>query len=149
MVGPGEVEGGGVEFAPQPDEHVVALGMVGISQGLAEVLVTRRTTHILGRAGIGAVQANWVVQAVIRRQNLFHLDAVFPVVAEAIDVAKGLLAREGAGKRDPLLRNRVVRPIRIGQAEAAVGDLEFMQVGMTCLISSDHSFLENGLRFSG
>ena len=52
-----EIERRRIEGAPAPLEHGVALFVGGVADRREEVRVARRATYVLGRAGIGAVQA--------------------------------------------------------------------------------------------
>lgn len=105
--------------------------MVRVEDGLEEVGVARRTAHVFGRCAVSASEAQGAGrQDGIRRVALLHLDPVFPVIAEVVEVLERLHARERGLELDALLGTGWVAPVelRVGDAVALADDLEFVQM---------------------
>ena len=105
--------------------------MVRVEDGLEEVGVARRTAHIFGRCAVSASEAQGAGrQDGIRRVALLHRHPVFPVIAEVVEVLERLHARECGLALDALLGTGRVAPVelRVGDAVALAGDLEFVQM---------------------
>jgi len=65
------------------------LGVLRVEDGLQEVGIARRTAHVFGRCGVGAGEAQGARrQDGIRRVAFLHLDPVFPVIAEVVEVGE-------------------------------------------------------------
>lgn len=104
--GRAEFRFGGVEcrgiIVAEPVEQLlsVVIRHVGVGDGGAEVLVTRRAATIFGWTGACAVEAAWIVDGGFAREDRFEVDGVAPAVAEVVKTAAaGAAVGEMGGER--------------------------------------------------
>jgi hypothetical protein len=94
-----------------------------------ELDVTRRSAHILRRAGVASGQADRGVQFGSRRQDLLDLDAMLPVISIMIDIGKRfqVAQRPAQGCLGFIQHGRIAGEVRVRLTIARISDHEFMQ----------------------
>ena len=123
------MKNGGVEITATPFEQVEMFLVRRITDGFEEIDIAGRTTDIFRWSGIGASQTHGEGQVDTGRQDLLHLDAVLPRIAEVVDIDETLQPAQGAGERHATLALHGRTPaIRIGVAEVALADDELVHM---------------------
>ncbi|MGF6596604.1 hypothetical protein P3T23_001315 [Paraburkholderia sp. GAS448] len=125
-----EIKGVGIETANAPLEHLLMFLMRGIVDRFEELEVSRATSNVFRWTCISAGQTQWQAQFRIRRQDLFDLHAMLPVVAVVIDVGKRLqrAQRPDQGNSGFVQHRRIAREVWIQNAVIGVAEREFMEV---------------------
>lgn len=103
------------------------LRVTSVTQSGHENLIAIRATNIFGRAGIGAFTAIKRLGKGIRRNNIFQLDPMIPVVTKVVKITKRSFCAHSLERPQTYLRDdRQI--LRVRRAVALPRDFEIMRM---------------------